>query len=230
MFDILIVSNDRNTASLLSDNFKKNGYKTSSACDGEAALNLLYQTQADLIISELILPKMSGPELIQSLHLSGFDIPVIIISGHNSIEAKRQAFGSGADDFLTKPVNTEELILRTRAVLRRCRLASEHIITVNETTLDYKRLCVSCGEQVMVLPKKEFYLLFKLLSSFEQIFTREQIMDEIWGMDSETDSRTVDVHIRRLRRKLDGFDDFKIICVRGIGYKAEKNIKKDCNA
>lgn len=229
MFDILIVSNDRNTTQLLPDVFKKNGYKTLSACDGEAALNLLYQTQADLIVSELILPKISGPELIRSLHLSGFDIPVIIISGHNSIEAKRQAFGSGADDFLAKPVNTEELLLRTCAVLRRHKLASEHIININKTTLDYKKLSISNGEQCVFLPKKEFYLLYKLLCSLGQIFTREQIMDEIWGMDSETDSRTVDVHIRKLRKKLNGFDDFKILCVRGIGYKAEKTTKKDCN-
>ncbi len=226
MFNILLVGNFSGNFKNLSMDLKKYGYKTLSACDGNAALDLLCHTRADLIIFESNFPKVRAHEFLRFLRLSGSYTPVIVISNNNSIEEKRQAFKNGADDFLCIPFVEEELSLRIEAVLRRCRLASDHIIKIGETVLDYKKLSVSKGEKSVVLPKKEFYLLFKLLCSPGQIFSREQIMDEIWGMDSETDSRTVDVHIRRLRKKLEDFDDFKIISVRGIGYKAEKN--KNC--
>ena len=224
MFNILIVDRDRNTQQLLSDTLKKYGYKILSACDGKTAVSLLCHKQADFIISDLTLPDARDGELIKSLRLAGKDTPVIIISNKCSIEDKRKAFKSGADDFLAKPIDIEELILRIHAISRRYRLPSEYLVKIKNTSLDYKKLSVSCGDKVVIFPKKEFYLLFKLLCSPGQIFTRGQLMDEIWGMDSETDPRTVDVHIRRLRAKLEEFRDFKIISVRGVGYKAERSI------
>ncbi|MEG1436677.1 MAG: response regulator transcription factor [Oscillospiraceae bacterium] len=226
MFNILIVDDDKNTQQSLSNILKMNGYKTLSACDGKAAFGLLCHKQADFVISELCLPDMGDAEFVKSMRLSGMEIPVIVVSKNCSIENKRRAFKSGADDFLAKPVDGEELVLRIKAISRRYKLPNEYIVTVGGTTLDYKKLSVSNSEKSVVLPKKEFYLLFKLLCSTGQIFTRGQIMDEIWGMDAETDARTVDVHVRRLRKKLADFDDFLIVSARGVGYKAEKSTKK----
>lgn len=223
MFNILIVGFDNNFQKQLSEILKNYDYKIISACDGKAALGLLLHSQADLVICELSLADMKDAELIKSIKLSNSELPIIVISEKSSIDSKRIAFKNGADDYLVKPFDFEELVLRISSLLRRYKLPAGYIVSVGNTRLDYKKLSVTNEKKSIMLPKKEFYLLFKLVCSLGQIFTRGQIMDEIWGMDSETDVRTVDVHIRRLRKKLADFEDLSIISVRGVGYKAEQN-------
>lgn len=150
-------------------------------------------------------------------------MPIILVTARDTLEDKRTGFAAGADDYLTKPLDLDELLLHVGALLRRSQAMTSHKLTVGETVLDYDALSVTKGDTVLTLPKKEFYLLFKLLSSPKQIFTRRQLMDEIWGMDAQSDERTVDVHIKRLREKCEVFSDFSLVTVRGLGYKAEKN-------
>ena len=149
-------------------------------------------------------------------------LPILMVTARDTLDDKRAGFSSGADDYLTKPVDLDEMLLHVQALMRRARAMTSHRLQVGETVLDYDALTVSRGDTVLSLPKKEFYLLYKLLSSPRQIFTRQQLMDEIWGMDAMSDERTVDVHIKRLREKCDVFPDFTIETVRGLGYKAEK--------
>ena len=169
-----------------------------------------------------MMPVMDGWELTQELRRAYPLLPIMLVTARTTLEDKRTGFACGADDYLTKPVDLDELLLHVGALLRRSQAMTSHKLTVGETLLDYDSLTVSRGDLSITLPKKEFYLLFKLLSSPRQIFTRRQLMDEIWGMDAQSDERTVDVHIKRLREKCEVFPDFDIVTVRGLGYKAEK--------
>ncbi len=223
MFQIMVVEDDPALQKMIGTFLTLNGYQTMLASNGEEALTLMEHIMPDLVVADVMMPVMDGWELTEELRRSDPMLPIILVTARDSLEDKRRGFGAGADDYLTKPVDLNELLLHISALLRRAQVMSSHQLTVGETVLDYDRLTVTRGDQELTLPKKEFYLLFKLLSSPRQIFTRTQLMDEIWGMDTQSDERTVDVHIKRLREKCEAFPDFTIVTVRGLGYKAEKS-------
>ena len=223
MFTILVVEDDQPLRKMMTAFLTLNGYKTVGAGNGEEALKAMESVLPDLVIADVMMPVMDGWQLTQAIREAWPMMPIILVTARDTLEDKRTGFAAGADDYLTKPLDLDELLLHAGALLRRSQAMTSHKLTVGETVLDYDSLSVTRGDTVLTLPKKEFYLLFKLLSSPKQIFTRRQLMDEIWGMDAQSDERTVDVHIKRLREKCEVFPDFSLVTVRGLGYKAEKN-------
>ena len=222
MFKILIAEDDRELRQLFQHVLTKNGYTVKGVSDGKEALDALDNDYYDLIISDIMMPVMDGYELVRTLRESGNLVPVMMITAKDAFDDMRLGFLSGTDDFMVKPVDEEELLLRIKALLRRARIASERRIVVGKAILDYDAMSVTRENQVQVLPQKEFQLLYKLLSYPGRIFTRIELMDEIWGADSETGWETVTVHIGRLRKRFEGWPEFEIISVRGLGYKAVK--------
>lgn len=222
MFNILVVEDDAELNRLFCTVLEKNGYNPIGASDGEAALDIMQSEYIDLIITDIMMPRLDGFQLTESLRQTDRTTPVLLITAKDSFGDKQRGFLSGADDYMVKPVDVEEMLLRVGALLRRARIISDHRQVVGSTVLDYDALTVTVGKKETVLPQKEFYLLYKLLSAPGHIFTRQQLMDEIWGMESETEARTVDVHINRLRERFRDCTDFSIVTVRGLGYKAVK--------
>lgn len=222
MFNIMVVEDDANTRRLTCDVLEENGYTPVEARDGIEALNILDEKHIDLIIMDIMMPRMDGYELCETLRKSDINIPVLMVTARETPVDKKRGFRTGTDDYMVKPVDDEEMILRIQALLRRSKIVSEHKITVGKTTLDYDAMTMQSGGDVTELPPKEFMLLYKLLSYPGKIFTRRQLMDELWDMTSDTDERTVDVHINRIRERLKGNKDFEIVTVRGLGYKAVK--------
>ncbi len=223
MFNILVVEDDAELNRLFCTVLSKNGYNPIGASDGEAALDIMQSEYIDLIITDIMMPRLDGFQLTESLRHTDRTTPVLLITAKDSFGDKQRGFLSGADDYMVKPVDVEEMLLRVGALLRRARIISDHRQVVGSTVLDYDALTVTVGKKETVLPQKEFYLLYKLLSAPGHIFTRQQLMDEIWGMESETEARTVDVHINRLRERFRDCTDFSIVTVRGLGYKAVKS-------
>ena len=222
MFHIMVVEDNLNTRRLIQKVLSQNGYEPILACDGVEALEVLDKKHVDLIVLDIMMPRMDGYEFTQALRDSGCDIPILMVTAKEKPADKHRGFQIGTDDYMVKPVDEEEMLLRIAALLRRSRIVNEHRLEIGNTVLDYDALCVTSPQGKMELPRKEFMLLFKLLSYQNKIFTRRQLMDEIWDMDSESDERTVDVHINRLRDRFRGSDDFEIVTVRGLGYKAVK--------
>lgn len=220
MFNILVVEDDRELNRLFCTVLEKNGYNPISASNGEEALSMLDTEYTDLIISDIMMPGLDGFGLCAEVRKIYPALPILMITAKDSFGDKQKGFFSGADDYMVKPVDVNEMILRVGALLRRARIISDHRQTIGDTVLDYDALTVTRSSDVKVLPQKEFLLLYKLESSPNQIFTRQQIMDEIWGMESETDARTVDVHINRIRERFRENPDIEIVTVRGLGYKA----------
>ena len=200
MFAVMVVEDDPVTRRLTCQVLRRGGYDPIPASDGVEALSLMDRYHVDLFILDIMMPKMDGFEFIRTVRGSRFETPILMTTAKGSLSDKRQAFSAGADDYMVKPIDEEELLLRVSALLRRAKIATERRLTVGRYTLSYDALSVTDaegGEQI--LPQKEFLLLFKLLSYPGKIFTRRQLMDELWGMESDTDERTVDVHIKRLR-------------------------------
>ncbi len=224
MFRILVVDDDRNTRLFMSALLSDAGYTVLLAEDGVRALEVMDKEHVDLIILDIMMPNMDGYELTGALRASNENLPILMVSARQLPEDKRRGFLVGTDDYMTKPVDDEELLLRVKALLRRARIASEKRIVIGDVVLDYDSLTVSRGDEVTELPQKEFMLLYKLLSYPGKIFTRIQLMDEIWGADSDTGWETVTVHIARLRRRFEGYSEFKIESVRGLGYKAVRTV------
>lgn len=222
MFTILVVEDDLPLQKMMCAFLGLNGFRTVAAANGAEALDATDRVMPDLVIADVMMPVMDGWELTHELRTSYPLLPIMLVTARDTLEDKRQGFTSGADDYLTKPVDLDEMLLHVNALLRRAQAMTSHRLTIGDTVLDYDSLTVTRGDELLTLPKKEFFLLFKLLSSPRQIFTRRQLMDEIWGMDAQSDERTVDVHIKRLREKCEVFPDFTIVTVRGLGYKAEK--------
>ena len=220
MFRILVADDDKNIRRLFTAVLENAGYTVVTAENGEEALRLLDTERIDLAVVDVMMPVMDGYELTRELRSAREDLPILMVSARQLAEDRRQGFLSGTDDYVTKPVDEEELILRIRALLRRARIASEKKLTVGSLILDYESLSVFDGKETVTLPQKEFLLLFRLLSNPGRIFTRIQLMDEIWGQDSETGWETVTVHIGRLRKKIKKYGEFDIVAVRGLGYKA----------
>ena len=224
MFHILVVEDNANTRRLMEAVLTQHGYEPILARDGVEALDILDRKHVDLIVLDIMMPRMDGYEFTRTLRESGCDLPILMVTAREKPEDKHLGFQIGTDDYMVKPIDEEEMILRIAALLRRSRIANEHKLTVGDTVLDYDQFTVQTPEGSKVLPKKEFLLLFKLLSYPGKIFTRRQLMDELWDMDSDTDERTVDVHINRLRDRFRDSPDFEIVTVRGLGYKA---VRKD---
>lgn len=223
MFHILVVEDDPKLRSLFCTVLNRSGYLAVPAAGGREALELLDSEYIDLIISDIMMPGMDGYELIRTLRGNGYSLPILIITAKERFEDKQEGFQAGTDDYMVKPIDVNEMVLRVSALLKRARIATDRRITCGNTILDYDALTVTIGGEETLLPQKEFYLLYKLMSYPNKIFTRQQLMDEIWGMDSTSDERTVDVHINRLRERFRDCDDFLIMTVRGLGYKVVKS-------
>lgn len=224
MFQILVVDDDKNTRTLMKLVLEADNYSVLTACNGEDALAVMDSSHVDLVVLDVMMPEMDGYQLTRALRESNNNLPILMVSAKQLPADKKQAFLVGTDDYMTKPVDEEEMLLRIRALLRRARIVSERRIVIGDVVLDYDAMTVSRGSETQQLPQKEFLLLYKLLSYPGKIFTRIQLMDEIWGMDSETGWETVTVHIGRLRKRFEGWPAFEILSVRGLGYKAVKKV------
>ena len=220
MFNILVVEDDKNLRKLITTCLKKENYQTYEASNGIEALEIIDKNFTDLIVTDIMMPKMDGFELTKELREAKYNIPILLITAKSTLDDKKEGFLLGADDYMVKPVDIEELILRVKVLLKRSNMTHEKKIEIGNLVLNYNQLSVIKDEKVYRLAQKEFYLLYKLLSTPNTIFTRQELIEEIWGLENESDYRTVDVHIKRIREKLADVNEFEIISVRGIGYKA----------
>ena len=222
MFHILVVDDDKNTRLLLRAVLENEKYTVSTAENGAEALARMDTEHIDLVVLDVMMPQMDGYELTRILRENDENLPILMISAKQLPADRRKGFLVGIDDYRSKPIDQVEMVLRIKALLRRARIASERCITIGSVVLDYDSLTVRRGDEVQELPQKEFLLLYKLLSYPGKIFTRIQLMDEIWGAESDTGWETVTVHIGRLRKRFEGWEEFEIESVRGLGYKAVK--------
>lgn len=225
MFNILVVEDNADMRELFCTVLSNSGYRCIPAVDGLDALALLEKEYIDLIVADIMMPGMDGYELTKALRDAKNDMPILMVTAKDQFEDMQRGFRAGSDDYMVKPINVKELVLRVEALLRRAKIFSDKKIVVGSTVLDYDALTVTIHGKETILPQKEFYLLYKLLSYPNKIFTRPQLMDEIWGMFSETDERTVNTHINRLRDRFADCTDFEIVTVRGLGYKAVKKVE-----
>ena len=221
MFSILVCEDDFAIKTMISTKLKQENYSVYTVQNGREALNLMEKQQIDLVISDIMMPEMDGYEFVQTLRETKHTLPILMITAKSQLESLEAAFKLGVDDYMVKPLRLEELVLRVKALLRRSQLEAEKVLTFTHTRLDYNTLTMTeltTGEQVQI-PPKEFFLLYKLLNHPEKIFTRLDLLDDIWGMEEDYDERLVDACIKRLRQKMKGNEDFDIVTVRGLGYK-----------
>lgn len=223
MIKILVVEDDLELQELFAVVLQNEGYEVSVANDGIEAFDLLEIEHVDLLITDVMMPRMQGFELIQELRRLNDTIPVLVITAKERGQDKREGFQSGADDYMVKPIDVNEMVWRVEALLRRSQISTSHKVVLGDTEFNQETFTVSYKGETLELAQKEFQLLFKLASAPDKIFTRKQIMDEIWGLDTESDSHTLDVHISRLREKFKENSDFQILTVRGLGYKIKGN-------
>jgi DNA-binding response OmpR family regulator len=219
MFKVLVVEDDRHIRNIIEKRLEKAGYEPLSAFNGREGIALFGSHKVDLIITDIMMPHVDGISLVKEVRSINPNIPIIMLTALDNIHDKEESFVSGADDYVVKPVDMKELILRVQSLLRRYKIINKQLFEHKSTILDYKTFKCIINKEDINLTKKEFMLLFKLLSSAGQIFTREQLMNDIWGFDSYSYERTVDTHIKRLREKIKT-DDFELVTVRGLGYKA----------
>lgn len=224
MFHILVADDDKHTRMLLRAVLESENYTVSTAENGEQALELLDREHIDLVVLDVMMPGMDGYEFTRIVRQTDSTLPILMVTAKHLPADEKKGFLVGTDDYITKPIDEEKLLLHIKALLRRARIVSEQRIVIGEVILDYNSFTVTRGDEVQVLPQKEFMLLYKLLSYPGQIFTRIQLMDEIWGTDSETGWETVTVHVGRLRKRFEGWNEFEIVAVRGLGYKAVKQV------
>ncbi len=224
MFQILVVDDDKNTRRLLQAVLEDAGYGVFTAQDGEDAFAVMDAHHIDLVVLDIMMPHMDGYQFTETLRGCRNNLPILMVSAKQLPSDKKHGFLVGTDDYMTKPIDEEEMLWRIKALLRRAQIANERRIVVGSVVLDYDSLTVSRGSEVQELPQKEFLLLYKLLSYPGKIFTRIQLMDEIWGADSDTGWETVTVHVGRLRKRFQGWPEFAIESVRGLGYKAVKKV------
>ena len=222
MLNILVVEDDRELRRLFAHVLIKNGYSVKEVSNGREALAAMDEDYFDLIISDIMMPVMDGYEFVRSLRDTGNTTPILMITAKDAFDDMRRGFLSGTDDYMVKPINVNEMVLRVQALLRRAQMIHERRQTIGGTVLEYDTFTVSFGDKKMVLPQKEFMLLYKLVSYPGRIFTRQQLMDDVWGYDSDSDTHTIDVHIGRLRDRLRENEDLRIVTMRGVGYKVEK--------
>jgi DNA-binding response OmpR family regulator len=224
MVNILVAEDNENIRKLIVTYLEADGYRVFPAADGLEALKTMDSESIDLLVADIMMPGMDGYELVRSLRDSGYTLPVLMITAKDEFDDMKQGFASGTDDYMVKPIDLDEMLLRVSALLRRARISAEKKITIGGLTADSETLSVYSREKSVNLPLKEFMLLFKLMSYPGKIFTRQDLMEKIWGLDNETEERTVDVHIKRLREKFEETPEFSIVTVRGLGYKLVKNV------
>jgi len=224
MVKILVAEDDVSTRKLMCAILQSNGYEAVPASDGDEALDILDKQHIDLIIADIMMPNIDGFELTKQLRDANYNLPILMVTAKQTPEDKEQGFIVGTDDYMTKPVNKNEMLLRIKALLRRSRIVNEHKIVIGKVVLDYDKLTVSRDDDTHTLPPKEFYLLYKLLAYPGQVFTRIQLLDEIWGLDTESADNTINTHINRLRNRFENYPEFEVQTVRGLGYRA---VKKD---
>lgn len=224
MFHILVVDDDKNTRRYLQAVLESENYSVSTAANGEEALAAMEQAYTDLVVLDIMMPKMDGYAFTETLREANSDLPILMVSAKQLPEDRHKGFLVGTDDYMTKPIDETELLLRIKALLRRAKIASERRIELGDVVVDYDSMSVSGHGEAQKLPQKEFLLLYKLLSYPGKIFTRIQLMDEIWGTESDTGWETVTVHIGRLRKRFEGWPEFEIESVRGLGYRAVKKV------
>ena len=222
MFHILVVDDDKNIRRLIQALLEAENYTVTTAENGIEALNVFEKEHIDLAVVDIMMPKMDGYEFTKLLRDQNNNLPILMVSAKQEADDRHKGFKMGTDDYITKPIDEEEMLLRIKALLRRAKIASEHQITFDSIVIDYDSMTVKKDDEIQQLPQKEFLLLYKLLSYPGKIFTRIQLMEEIWGIDSETGWESLTVHINRLRKRFEGWDAFKIEAVRGLGYKAVK--------
>lgn len=222
MFRILVVEDDVNTGKLMQAVLQHEGFEPVLATGAESALQLLDGQHIDLMITDIMMPGMDGYALTEQLREAGYTLPILMVTAKEAVKDKHRGFIVGTDDYMIKPVDEEEMVLRVKALLRRAQIVNTKKLSVGDVTLHYDSLAISRDGESITLPQKEFMLLYKLLSYPDIVFTRMQLMDEIWGYDSQTDDHTVSVHIGRLRERFAGWPEFDIVTVRGLGYKAVK--------
>lgn len=223
MVHILVAEDDKHTRLLMKAILEAAHYQVSTAVDGEDAMQVLDREHIDLIVLDIMMPRMDGYEFTQTLRDSGSTLPVLMVSAKQLPADKHKGFLVGTDDYITKPIDEAEMLLRIRALLRRAKIVNDRRICIGDVVLDYDSFTVSRRGETQELPQKEFLLLYKLLSYPGKIFTRIQLMDEIWGVDCETGWETVNVHVGRLRKRFEGWPEFSIESVRGLGYKAVRS-------
>ena len=224
MFHILVVDDDKNTRKYIQAVLEAENYTVSVAANGEDALAVMDQEYIDLVVLDIMMPKMDGYEFTKILRSANSDLPILMVSAKQLPADRHKGFLVGTDDYITKPIDETEMLLRIKALLRRAKIASERKIEIGDATLDYDSMTVTKDGKTQELPQKEFLLLYKLLSYPGKIFTRIQLMDEIWGTETDTGWETVTVHIGRLRKRFEGWPEFEIESVRGLGYKAVKKV------
>ena len=224
MFQILVVDDDKNTRLLLKAVLQAENYTVFTAENGADALAVMDKEHIDLVVLDIMMPQMDGYEFTKILREGDNNLPILMVSAKQLPTDKQKGFLVGTDDYMTKPIDETEMLLRIKALLRRARIANERRIVVGDVILDYDALTVSKNGEMLELPQKEFMLLYKLLSYPGKIFTRIQLMDEIWGAESDTGWETVTVHIGRLRKRFEKWEEFEIVSVRGLGYKAVKKV------
>ena len=222
MFRILVVDDDKNTRKYIGAVLEENNYTVFTAQDGEEALDIIDREYVDLILLDIMMPKLNGYDFTKELRDAGIDVPVLMVSAMQLPADRHKGFIVGADDYITTPIDETEMLLRVKALLRRAQKNSERVIEIGDVRIDYDKMTVEKQGEVQELPQKEFLILYKLLSYPGKIFTRIQLMEEIWGKESETGLESVTVHIGRLKKRFDGWSEFRIESVRGIGYRAVK--------
>lgn len=222
MFKVLLAEDDSELRRLYAKVLVKNGYEVIEACDGEQALSLLESRGADIIITDIMMPKIAGYEFITQLRNEGYTMPILIITAKDKFTDLQLGFMSGTDDYMVKPININEMVIRVQALLRRAQMVASRKYTIGDTVLEYDSFSVICNGKTLILPPKEFQLLFKLVSNIGKAFTKLQLIDEVWGAYSDTDPHTLEVHINRIREKLVDNSDINIHTIRGLGYCAEK--------
>ena len=220
MLKILIAEDDLELCQLFSHVLSRNGYEVTGVSNGCEALTAIEKEYFDLIISDIMMPQMDGYELVRKLREKGNQTPVMMITAKDAFDDMRRGFLSGTDDYMVKPINVNEMVLRVGALLRRSQMIHDRRQTVGSTVLELDTMTVTWKGESQTLPQKEFMLLYKMISYPGKIFTRHQLMEEIWGYENESDTHTVDVHIGRLRERFRDNPDFKIVTIRGVGYKA----------
>lgn len=219
MFKILIAEDDAELRQLFKHVLIKNGYSVKGVSNGKEALDELESEYYDLIISDIMMPITDGYSLVRQLRESGIETPMLMITAKDAFDDMKKGYMSGTDDYMVKPINVNEMVLRVEALLRRAKMINERKQVIGSTVLEYDYLCVTTSKEKVYLPQKEFMLLYKMASFPGKIFTRQQLMDDVWGYDSDTDSHTLEVHIARLRERFKDNPDFKIVTMRGVGYK-----------
>lgn len=227
MFNILVVDDDKKINQIYCSMLACNSFNTFSAFDGEKALSIVAENKIDLVISDIMMPGIDGYELTEQLREEYPEMPILMISAKENFEDKQRGFMMGTDDYMVKPINLNEMILRVNALLRRAKIVNERKLVAGDTVLDFDTYTVSYDGKDIIIPQKEFLVLYKLISYPSKTFTRRQLMDEFWGYDTDSEERTVDVHINRLRERLKDCKDIKIETIRGLGYRGVRNENKN---